>query len=117
MGSKGVQLKRHIDATLGSGNIMEAVKLPPGEDLKEWLAVNTVDFYNAVSVLYATLSEFCTDRTCEIMSAGSKVCVHGRDYCMLAIAGCMHEGVVHASMQHAALPRKVHSYALGFKAT
>lgn len=26
-----------------------------GEELKEWLAVNTVDFYNAVSVLYATL--------------------------------------------------------------
>lgn len=43
--TQGLQLKRHIEATLGSGNIMEAVKLPPGEDLKEWLAVNTVDFY------------------------------------------------------------------------
>ncbi len=71
-------MKRHIDATLGSGNIMEAVKLPPGEDLNEWLAVNTVDFYNAVSILYATLEEFCTDRTCEIMSAGGKVRVHCR---------------------------------------
>jgi hypothetical protein len=27
---QGLQLKRHIEATLGSGNIMEAVKLPPG---------------------------------------------------------------------------------------
>lgn len=52
---------------------MEAVKLPPGEDLNEWLAVNTVDFYNAVSILYATLEEFCTERTCEVMSAGGKV--------------------------------------------
>jgi hypothetical protein len=26
-----------------------------GEDLNEWLAVNTVDFYNAISMLYATL--------------------------------------------------------------
>lgn len=72
VGSKGLQLKRHIDATLGTGNIMEAVKLPPGEDLHEWVAVNTVDFYNAISVLYATLEEFCTERTCEVMSAGTK---------------------------------------------
>jgi MOB kinase activator 1 len=70
---QGLQLKRHIDNTLGSGNITEAVKLPPGEDLNEWLAVNTVDFYNAVSVLYSTLEEYCTARTCEVMNAGSKV--------------------------------------------
>jgi MOB kinase activator 1 len=44
-----------------------------GEDMKEWLAVNTVDFYNAVSILYATLGEFCTERSCDVMSAGSKV--------------------------------------------
>lgn len=49
---QGAQFKRHIEATLGSGNIMEAIKAPPGEDGKEWLAVNTVDFYNAVSMLY-----------------------------------------------------------------
>lgn len=55
MGSKGAALKQHIDATLGSGNLREAVLLPPGEDLNEWLAVNTVDFYNAISMLYATL--------------------------------------------------------------
>ena len=35
------QLREHIDATLGSGNLREAVKLPPGEDLNEWLAVNS----------------------------------------------------------------------------
>ena len=55
MGSKGAALKQHIHATLGSGNLREAVLLPPGEDLNEWLAVNTVDFYNAISMLYATL--------------------------------------------------------------
>ena len=52
---------------------MEAVALPAGEELKEWLAVNTVDFYNAISILYSTLEEFCTDKTCEVMSAGAKV--------------------------------------------
>lgn len=72
VGSKGLQLKRHIEATLGSGNLMDAVRLPPGEDLNEWLAVNTVLFYNAVSVLYSTLDEFCTASCCEVMSAGSK---------------------------------------------
>jgi MOB kinase activator 1 len=71
-GSKGLQLKRHIEATLGSGNLMDAIKLPPGEEFDEWLAVNTVDFYNAVSMLYGTLAEFCVEKTCEIMSAGSK---------------------------------------------
>lgn len=65
-------MKRHIDATLGSGNVSEAVKLPPGEDLREWLAVNTVDFYNAVSVLYITLMDFCTPQSCPSMSAGEK---------------------------------------------
>ena len=52
---------------------MEAVRLPPGEDINEWLAVNTVDFYNAINVLYGTLEEFCTAETCPTMSAGSKV--------------------------------------------
>jgi hypothetical protein len=38
-------LRKQIDATLGSGNLREAVRLPPGEDINEWLAVNTVDFF------------------------------------------------------------------------
>ncbi|KAL2251044.1 UNVERIFIED_CONTAM: MOB kinase activator-like 1A [Sesamum indicum] len=71
-GSKGVQLKKHIDATLGAGNLREAVKLPIGEDLNEWLAVNTVDFFNQVNILYATLTEFCTPSTCPTMTAGPK---------------------------------------------
>uniref|UniRef100_A0A7S0R1G3 MOB kinase activator-like 1A n=1 Tax=Pyramimonas obovata TaxID=1411642 RepID=A0A7S0R1G3_9CHLO len=72
IGSKGASLRKHIDATLGSGNLREAVVLPPGEDLSEWLAVNTVDFYNAVNLLYNTLTEFCTPETCPCMSAGPK---------------------------------------------
>ncbi|XP_065878640.1 MOB kinase activator-like 1B [Euphorbia lathyris] len=71
-GSKGAQLRKHIDATLGSGNLREAVRLPPGEDLNEWLAVNTVDFFNQVNLLYGTLTEFCTPENCSTMSAGPK---------------------------------------------
>ena len=72
VGSKGLQLKRHIDATLGQGDLARAVALPPGEDLDEWLAVNVVDFYNAASVIYSTLAEFCTPAACPVMSAGSR---------------------------------------------
>ncbi|KAK9833427.1 hypothetical protein WJX81_004170 [Elliptochloris bilobata] len=72
VGSKGLTLKRHIDATLGRGRVREAVALPPGEDLNEWLAVNAVDFYNAIAVLYGTLAEFCTRSSCPLMSAGPK---------------------------------------------
>uniref|UniRef100_A0A0D9VV60 MOB kinase activator-like 1A n=1 Tax=Leersia perrieri TaxID=77586 RepID=A0A0D9VV60_9ORYZ len=71
-GTKGLQLRKHIDSTLGSGNLREAVRLPIGEDLNEWFAVNTVDFFNQVNILYSTLVEFCTAATCPIMSAGPK---------------------------------------------
>ncbi|OVA18425.1 Mob1/phocein [Macleaya cordata] len=71
-GSKGAQLRKHIDATLGSGNLREAVRLPPGEDANEWLAVNTVDFFNQVNLLYGTLTEFCTPENCPTMTAGPK---------------------------------------------
>jgi MOB kinase activator 1 len=39
---QGLQLKRHIEATLGTGNMIDAVALPQGEALDEWLAVNMV---------------------------------------------------------------------------
>ncbi|EGR30145.1 mps one binder kinase activator-like 1a, putative [Ichthyophthirius multifiliis] len=58
--------------TLGSGNMSLAVELPSGEELNEWLAVNTIEFYNEISILYGTLMEFCTQESCPIMSAGPK---------------------------------------------
>lgn len=39
--TQAAQLQNHIDATLGSGNLREAVRLPPGEHPNEWLAVNS----------------------------------------------------------------------------
>uniref|UniRef100_A0A6B2LGT4 Uncharacterized protein n=1 Tax=Arcella intermedia TaxID=1963864 RepID=A0A6B2LGT4_9EUKA len=49
-----------------------AVKLPPGEDLMEWLAVNTVDFYNQTNMLYGILVQRCTATSCPKMSAGPR---------------------------------------------
>lgn len=48
---QGQQLRKHIDATLGSGNLREAVKLPPGEDPNEWLAVNSITLSHIVLFL------------------------------------------------------------------
>lgn len=58
--------------TLGSGNLRLAVTLPDGEDMNEWIAVNTVDFFNQINMLYGTLTEFCTIQACPVMSAGPK---------------------------------------------
>lgn len=41
VGAKGLTLKQHIEHTLGTGAVEDAVRLPPGEELNEWLAVNT----------------------------------------------------------------------------
>lgn len=65
-----------------------AVQLPPNQDRKEWLAINStplypftpltlhvslaVDFFNQLNLIYGCISEFCTDTSCPIMSAGKK---------------------------------------------
>nr|AFK46383.1 unknown [Lotus japonicus] len=69
-GSKRHELHKQAKATLGSGNLQAAVKLPDSEDLDEWLAVNTVDFFNQINLLYGSISEFCTPESCAQMSAG-----------------------------------------------
>ncbi|XP_003383130.1 PREDICTED: MOB kinase activator 1A-like [Amphimedon queenslandica] len=78
-GSAGHDLLKHAAQTLGSGNIKEAVKLPDGEDLNEWIAVNTVDFFNQINMLYGTITEKCTSESCPVMSAGPKFEYHWAD--------------------------------------
>lgn len=70
--NQSLKLSQYAKETLGSGNMKEAVKLPVGEDINDWLAVNTVDFYNEISLLYGTLTEACTPETCAVMKAGEK---------------------------------------------
>ncbi len=71
-GTKNHQLMKYAAATLGTGNLRGAVKLPPGETESEWLAVNCIDFYNQINLLYGTITEFCTPTTCPLMTAGPK---------------------------------------------
>jgi len=49
--------------------LRKVVKLPEGEDRDEWLAVNVVDFYNQVNLLYGAITEFCSPQTCPEMKA------------------------------------------------
>jgi MOB kinase activator 1 len=41
-GTTSYQLRQFAEATLGSGSLRKAVQLPEGEDLNEWLAVNSM---------------------------------------------------------------------------
>ncbi|KAL1486351.1 hypothetical protein MTO96_031422 [Rhipicephalus appendiculatus] len=66
------QLLKQAAATLGSGNLHEAVRLPEGIDFHEWIAVHTVDLFNQVSMIYGTVAEHCTEISCAVMLAGPK---------------------------------------------
>mmetsp|Transcript_11528 Transcript_11528/g.22677 ORF Transcript_11528/g.22677 Transcript_11528/m.22677 type:complete len:211 (-) Transcript_11528:434-1066(-) len=50
-------LSKYTKSTLGSGDLKQAVQLPKGEDMNEWIATNIVDFFNEISMLY----DLCTD--------------------------------------------------------
>ncbi|TRY94983.1 hypothetical protein DNTS_004656 [Danionella cerebrum] len=78
-GSHQYELLKHAEATLGSGNLRMAVMLPEGEDLNEWVAVNTVDFFNQINMLYGTITDFCSEESCPLMSAGPKYEYHWAD--------------------------------------
>jgi len=72
-GSRRFELHKLAKATLGSGvDLHEVVKLPLKQLLEDWLAVNIVDFYNLLCMLYGSVSEFCTDQSCPSMNAGPK---------------------------------------------
>ena len=62
---------RCVQSTLNSGlDLKQAVKLPEGEDLLEWLAVSTVVFFNRVNLVYGSVCDHCTDEACPVMRAG-----------------------------------------------
>ncbi|TVY93018.1 putative maintenance of ploidy protein [Lachnellula willkommii] len=68
-GTSSYQLRQYAEATLGGGSLKKIVKLPEGEDENEWLAVNMVDFYNHINLLYGSITEFCSPQSCPEMKA------------------------------------------------
>lgn len=64
------EIREYAEQTLGSGSALaQAVKLPKGEDVNEWMAVHVVTFYNQINMLYGTITEFCSPKTCPRMIA------------------------------------------------
>ena len=55
-GSHQYELLKHAEATLGSGNLRQAVMLPEGEDLNEWIAVNS-EWMNAKHLFIETTAQ------------------------------------------------------------
>ncbi|RCI17232.1 hypothetical protein L249_2443 [Ophiocordyceps polyrhachis-furcata BCC 54312] len=68
-GATSFQLRQYAEVTLGGGSLRKVVKLPEGEDENEWLAVNMVDFYNQINLLYGAITEFCSPQSCPEMKA------------------------------------------------
>lgn len=62
-------LRQYAQATLGAGSLRQAVILPEGEELNEWIAVHVVDFFNQINMLYGCITEFCSPSTCPRMTA------------------------------------------------
>lgn len=104
-GTSSYQLRRFAEETLGSGSLRKAVRLPEGEDVNEWLAVNgvskppfflrtkekltfigaiVVDFYNQINLLYGSITEFCSPQSCPEMKATDEF-VYSFLYCECSI--------------------------------
>ncbi|XP_059690025.1 MOB kinase activator 3B [Gavia stellata] len=72
-GTQRFELHKRAQASLNSGvDLKAAVQLPSGEDQNDWVAVHVVDFFNRINLIYGTICEYCTERTCPVMSGGPK---------------------------------------------
>jgi hypothetical protein len=47
--------------------------------VKYFILFSAVDFFNQINMLYGTITEFCTEETCPVMSAGPKYEYHWAD--------------------------------------
>lgn len=52
--------------------LRSAVRLPDGDNLNDWLAVNVKDFTEQIMLIHESIREDCTEEKCAVMSAGSK---------------------------------------------
>ncbi|GAB1605142.1 MOB kinase activator 3B-like isoform X1 [Argonauta hians] len=79
-GTMKYELHKQANASLNAGiDLKEVVRLPPNEDINDWIAVHVVDFFNRINLLYGTICEHCTEKTCPTMSGGPKYEYHWCD--------------------------------------
>ncbi|XP_038240338.1 MOB kinase activator 3A [Dermochelys coriacea] len=72
-GTQRFELHKRAQASLNAGlDLKLAVQLPSGEEQNDWVAVHVVDFFNRINLIYGTISDYCTEQSCPIMSGGPK---------------------------------------------
>ena len=69
-GAQQAALSEFSRATLGSGDVAGAVKLPEGADAREWIASNATDLFNTCALLLGLVGEGCSAASCPTMTAG-----------------------------------------------
>lgn len=62
--------KQKQGAVIPVPTIRKSIKLPMGTDKNEWLAKNICEFSDELDKLYGTVTEYCTEESCPIMTAG-----------------------------------------------
>lgn len=61
-----------LKSSLGAGNLRQAVKVPDGYELSDWISVNVVDLFNQVNLIYGFMCDGCTEESCPTMCASPK---------------------------------------------
>ena len=52
--------------------LRQVVELPDGVRRESWIALNLMDFYSRIGVIYGTVRHACTDVSCPRMTGGPK---------------------------------------------
>ena len=52
--------------------LRQVVELPDGVKRESWIALNVMDFFNRISVIFGTVRHACTDASCPKMTGGPK---------------------------------------------
>lgn len=63
---------------ISKDDLKETVQLPTGVDPNEWLATNTLSFFNHISMMRDSLQDFCTTQTCSNISNGTPMIWHDK---------------------------------------
>ncbi len=59
-------------ASLDAGNLREAVKVPDGYEVNDWISINIVDLFHQVNLIYGSMCDDCTEQSCPVMCASNK---------------------------------------------
>lgn len=72
-GTQRFELYKKAQASLKSGlDLRSVVRLPPGENIDDWIAVHVVDFFNRINLIYGTMAERCSETSCPVMAGGPR---------------------------------------------